>query len=144
MPKSCLAWYTAHRPYLVWFVLCLTQSSVFVAWFRLMCLSLASAWFRVFRLMCLSVASAWFRVFRLMCLSVASAWFRLMCLSVASAHLHSLHCFLVTRPQEAQAPAFPHVTLAVVVGDAHRDPHATGPRAGAPGCGLHQAVLLPG
>lgn len=62
----------------------------------------------------------------------------------AAAYLHALQRLLVTRPQQAQAPVLPHLALAVVVGDAHGDAHATGPGTGAPWSGLHQAVLLPG
>lgn len=59
-------------------------------------------------------------------------------------HLNALHDVLVARPQQAQASVLPHLTLAVVVVDTHRDADAAGPGAGAPGGGLDQAVLLPG
>lgn len=71
---------------------------------------------------------------------VATSWVE----ACVSTHLHALECFLVARSEKAEAAVLPHLTLAVVVGDAHGDAHAAGAGAGAPGRGLHQAVLLPG
>lgn len=59
-------------------------------------------------------------------------------------HLHALHHALFTRSQQTQAAVLPHLTLAVVIVDAHRDAQATGFGTGTPGGGLDQAVLLPG
>lgn len=58
--------------------------------------------------------------------------------------LGALHHALVARPQQTQPSVLPHLALAVVVVDAHRDARAAGLGAGAPGSALHQAVLLPG
>lgn len=60
------------------------------------------------------------------------------------AHLDALECFLFARSEEAQTSVLPHLTLAVVVGDTHRDARAASAGTGAPGRGLQQAVLLPG
>lgn len=58
--------------------------------------------------------------------------------------LDALYHALVAWPQQTQPSVLPHLALAVVVVDAHRDAQAAGLGAGAPGGALHQAVLLPG
>lgn len=61
-----------------------------------------------------------------------------------SFNLHALQQSFVARPQKTQAAVLPHLALPVVVSDAHRDAHAAGLGAGAPGGGLDQAVPFPG
>lgn len=63
---------------------------------------------------------------------------------ILSSHLDVLQRGLVAWPEKAEAPLLPHLALAVVVVDPNGDADSTGPRAWAPGSGLHQAVLLPG
>lgn len=68
---------------------------------------------------------------------------RCLTLSICT-DLDALHDALVARPQQTQPPVLPHLALAVVVVDAHRDADAAGTGAGTPGGALHQAVPLPG